>query len=209
MLSRAGLAGSILARHLRPRHEDRQRRHDGHRPDNESYLINVMRFVGLLDAEGNKTDQASKVFNQHQDEAFQKGFGELVKRAYKALFDLHSDKAWDLDVDGLITFFRSSDDTSAVIGRRQAHTFRALASLAGHGEVESRSSAGKKPANKSAPARKSSAPIPATKLKVTTRDAKHRDLGLTVRVEINLPADGDQETYDRIFKSIRENLLNG
>jgi hypothetical protein len=30
-----------------------------------------------------------------------------------------------------------------------------------------------------------------------------------VRIEINLPADGDQETYDRIFKSIRENLLNG
>ena len=36
-----------------------------------------------------------------------------------------------------------------------------------------------------------------------------RDLGLTVRIEINLPATGDQETYDKIFKSIRENLLNG
>ena len=34
-------------------------------------------------------------------------------------------------------------------------------------------------------------------------------VGLTVRIEINLPAEGDQETYDRIFKSIRENLLNG
>jgi hypothetical protein len=35
------------------------------------------------------------------------------------------------------------------------------------------------------------------------------NVGLTVRIEINLPADGDQDTYDRIFKSIRENLLNG
>jgi hypothetical protein len=33
-------------------------------------------------------------------------------------------------------------------------------------------------------------------------------VALTVRIEINLPASGDQETYDRIFKSIRENLLN-
>lgn len=33
-------------------------------------------------------------------------------------------------------------------------------------------------------------------------------VGLTVRIEINLPADGDQETYDRIFRSIRENLIN-
>jgi hypothetical protein len=40
-------------------------------------------------------------------------------------------------------------------------------------------------------------------------DAGNRNLGLTVRIEINLPATGDQETYDKIFKSIRENLLNG
>ena len=34
-------------------------------------------------------------------------------------------------------------------------------------------------------------------------------VGLTVRIEINLPAVDDQDTYDKIFKSIRENLLNG
>jgi hypothetical protein len=34
-------------------------------------------------------------------------------------------------------------------------------------------------------------------------------VGLTVRIEINLPPGGDQATYDAIFKSIRENLLNG
>ena len=34
-------------------------------------------------------------------------------------------------------------------------------------------------------------------------------VALTVRIEINLPAAGDQDTYDRIFKSIRENLLRG
>ena len=34
-------------------------------------------------------------------------------------------------------------------------------------------------------------------------------VGLTVRIEINLPAGGDKETYDAIFQSIKENLLNG
>lgn len=34
-------------------------------------------------------------------------------------------------------------------------------------------------------------------------------VGLTVRIEINLPPGGDQATYGAIFKSIRENLLNG
>lgn len=35
-----------------------------------------------------------------------------------------------------------------------------------------------------------------------------RDMALTVRIEINLPAGGSQETYDNIFKSIRANLIN-
>jgi hypothetical protein len=33
-------------------------------------------------------------------------------------------------------------------------------------------------------------------------DSENPNFGLTVRIEINLPATGDQETYDKIFKSI-------
>ena len=33
-------------------------------------------------------------------------------------------------------------------------------------------------------------------------------VGLTVRIEVNLPADGDEEVYDRIFRSIRKNLID-
>jgi hypothetical protein len=39
-------------------------------------------------------------------------------------------------------------------------------------------------------------------------ERNQRNVGLTVRIEVNLPAAGDQETYDKIFRSIRENLLN-
>lgn len=35
-----------------------------------------------------------------------------------------------------------------------------------------------------------------------------KDMALTVRIEINLPANGSKETYDNIFKSIRANLIN-
>ena len=34
-------------------------------------------------------------------------------------------------------------------------------------------------------------------------------LRLTVRVEINLPADAKPETYDNIFQSLRKNLIDG
>jgi hypothetical protein len=35
-----------------------------------------------------------------------------------------------------------------------------------------------------------------------------KEMALTVRIEINLPAEASAETYDNIFKSIKVNLLN-
>lgn len=79
--------------------------------NNESYLINALQFVGLLDDDGNKTAAATTVFSSHKEEDFQKAFADLVKDAYSDLFDLYGDQAWALDIDDLITFFRSSDQT--------------------------------------------------------------------------------------------------
>jgi len=33
------------------------------------------------------------------------------------------------------------------------------------------------------------------------------DVGLTVRIEVNLPPDGNSETYDAIFASINKHLM--
>jgi hypothetical protein len=186
--------------------------------NNETYVINILRFIKVLDDEGKKTTKANSVFTKHDDEEFQKGLAEMVEAAYSDLFALHGEQAWELAADKLISYFRSTDHTSAIVGQRQASTFQALAGLCGHGQ---------------APAQKTTAPVRRTEKKLSARkpakedkpdfvsipeqapiQKKHqqkdgRDVGLTVRIEINLPAAGDQETYDRIFKSIRENLLNG
>ncbi len=180
-------------------------------PNNESYVINTLRFVGAIDAEGNKTAESTTVFNQHDPTAFQQAFGKMVKTAYTELFALHGDAAWELQLDGLISFFRNSDQTSDNVGKRQASTFQALASLAGHGEL----SALPKPSTKSKefkpkiPKAKIEKPALIDSSKVPLNgNGQMRDVGLTVRIEVNLPAAADQETYDRIFRSIRENLLN-
>jgi hypothetical protein len=180
-------------------------------PNNESYVINTLRFIGAIDAEGNKTEKATAAFNRHETTAFQLAFGELVKTAYADLFALHKDDAWELDLDGLITFFRTSDQTSDLVGRRQASTFQALASLAGHGEV----TAPQKQSTKAKETKPKAAKVKIEKASATGNGAQPqgekgqvRDVGLTVRIEVNLPAAADQETYDRIFRSIRENLLN-
>jgi len=185
-------------------------------PNNESYVINTLRFISVIDDEGKKTQEATKVFSQHDEAAFQKAFAPLVKSAYSDLFDVHGDESWKLDIDSLIQYFRSTDDTSSIVGRRQATTFQALSALSGHADVPAikttptKNSVPKSTAKKAAKTQSKSTPErqSPTNQKLSPSQTNGA-FGLTVRVEINLPADGDQDTYDRIFKSIRENLING
>lgn len=178
----------------------------GFAPKNESYIINTLRFLGFIDQEGNKTKEAGEIFSLHQDEAFQEEFGSIVKKSYTELFTLHGEKSWVLDLDSLITFFRQTDQSSGIVGKRQANTFLALAGLSGHGELPQPKASKKGDTLKKT--KKTSTKTLEKSKEIKTGDTATRDFGLTVRIEINLPAEGDQETYDRIFKSIRENLLN-
>jgi hypothetical protein len=114
----------------------------------------------------------------------------------------------------LITYFRQTDQTSAIIGSRQSGLFKIFASLAGHGDLPPTKSAKSKVAKSSSnPKVKSSAKTvpqtPGSPAQLTAGAPAAKEFGLSVRIEMNLPADGTKETYDNIFKSIRENLLNG
>jgi Family of unknown function (DUF5343) len=182
-------------------------------PKNESYVINVLRFLGVIDEEGKKVDTKSTAFVQHKDEAFAAEFEKLVKDAYGELFGLHGDGAWRLDRGGLVQFFRTSDHSSQVVGTRQAGTFSYLAGLSGHGQT---------PANREVSTQRKSRdakPVASIRAKSPTASRAKADapnmsdhgpkFGLTVRIEVNLPAEGDQQTYDRIFRSIRKNLIDG
>lgn len=181
--------------------------------NNESYLINVLQFIGLIDEEGNRTEEGAEVFSHHTDESFAKAFGELVKKSYHSLFDLHDEHAWDLEIDDLITFFRKNDKTSDAIGQRQAKTFKILAGLSGHGElITAVKSTKSKQSKVQATPKKKTKVVNSSKsspLKGGEDKSAARSVGLTVRVEVNLPADGTKEIYDNIFKSIKENLIDG
>ncbi|MER8724131.1 DUF5343 domain-containing protein [Mesorhizobium sp. M1027] len=186
-------------------------------PKNESYVINVLQFLGIIDSEGKRTDTGHAVLTKHEDTEFQQAFAELVKAAYSELFELRGDAAWEMSRDQLIGYFRSADKTGDVIGGRQAGVFMALRELAGHNTSESASA---RPKASSGP-KKQQPPKKATKASATTKSeevmgepptatvlkGQKGDVALTVRIEINLPAEGTQETYDAIFKSIRANLF--
>lgn len=186
-------------------------------PKNESYVINVLRFLGVVDEEGKKVDGKAKAFVQHQDEAFSSEFKKVVREAYEELFELHGDAAWKLDRSSLTQFFRTSDHSTEVVGTRQASTFSALAALSGHAEIPTPKTASvpKKQQGSTATANAKKKPLTSTNHAESTSSgqkastSEQSSVGLTVRIEVNLPASGDQETYDRIFQSIRKNLING
>lgn len=183
-------------------------------PNSGNSVINVLHFTELIDDEGNKTDAAAQIFSIHDNKQFAQQFSEQVKNSYSALFQLHGDEAWTLDRNGLIQFFRPTDKTTARVGELQASTFQVLAEFAGYNKTSTSKSKVKseKPKKKS---RQKDSMKPKTEKVVTplpvapsAGDKESRNFGLTVRIEINLPAGGNKETYDNIFRSIRENLLN-
>ena len=184
-------------------------------PSNESYVINVLRFIGAIDADGNRTDRAAAAFAQ-SDADFPKGFEDMLRDAYADLIQLHRDEAWELSLDKLKSYFRNTDRSTDLVGRLQAQTFQLLAAFAGHGEipapVQTKTPSTKTPSTKPKPATpksKAATPVGSVTHIPTGNPPSVRDFALAVRIEVNLPPGGDQETYDRIFRSIRENLLNG
>lgn len=181
--------------------------------NNESYVINALNFIGIIDEDGKKTSEGSSAFSHHTDDKFSSAFSKLVEKAYSSLFELFGENSWNLHNDDLITFFRQSDQTSDAIGKRQAATFKIFAAVSGHGEIpikrgfkakDSEEMSGASTAKKSSSKKQTKGEI-----KVSSDTGVTKGIGLTVRVEINLPADGSKETYDSIFKSIKENLIDG
>ena len=55
-------------------------------PKNESYVIGVLRFLGVLDEEGEPVNNKSQAFLQG-DESFQAAFADIVHDAYAELFE--------------------------------------------------------------------------------------------------------------------------
>ena len=81
MFGRGGLMAAVnqLGKSFPPQVSADTLKKLGTAPNNETYVLNILRFVGVLDADGKKTAAAGPVFNKHDDAEFQKGFGEMVR----------------------------------------------------------------------------------------------------------------------------------
>lgn len=179
-------------------------------PNNESSVINALQFINLIDTDGKKNQEAAKAFLLDGAD-FEEGFSKLIKSAYSKLFGLHNEAAWSLDEAELVTFFRQTDQTSQEIGKRQAKVFKMFAALSGKAEPittkpKSSPKSGSKPGKKKQTETQQSNDKSLAELNPVSHLSQ--SLGLSIKIEVNLPTDASSDTYDSIFKSIREHLLD-
>lgn len=188
-------------------------------PGNESYLINILRFLGLINETGAKVDEAANAF-YGSDEHFKEGMTELVQKAYKPVFEELGPDTWNASRDALSHWFRMVDKTTDLIGGRQAATFLALAGATGNGTpIEARSTskaAPKTPARTPRPKKSAAASDAQPKADIQKPLSSHLGvngtapgggpIGLSVRVEINVPVGATADEYDAMFASIRKHL---
>jgi hypothetical protein len=183
-------------------------------PNNETYVLNSLRFIGVLDKDFNRTDIAHDLFVEGDDE-FQAGLAKMIEASYKPMFELHGDDAWVLSKDKLATWFRQKDKSSDLVGKRQADTFVRLGELAGKRESQGLTPNVRRDAMMQVknPRSGSKPPVNVRVEKQTpATQSRGKEAGspvsLAVRIEVNLPASADQSVYDAIFRSIRANLID-
>jgi hypothetical protein len=193
-------------------------------PSNESYVISVLRFLGLIGEDGVRVEDKTSYFFGN-DDTFKSGLEETLRTAYSRVFAEMGEEALDAPRDDLIHWFRASDKTSELVGQRQTSTFQTLAALAGHGDLPAvRSGAAKKPAAASpgSPTKKTTTRKTTPRKQVEKSGGDDADgvtgtdgggkngqeVGLTVRIEVNLPPGGDADTYEAIFASIKKHLMS-
>ncbi|MBB6507036.1 hypothetical protein F4695_000355 [Rhizobium soli] len=58
--------------------------------NNESYVINALQFLGVIDEEGKRTEKGHEVFVLPPGE-FEKAFASLVREAYTDLFEIRGE----------------------------------------------------------------------------------------------------------------------
>ncbi|MHB9032581.1 MAG: DUF5343 domain-containing protein [Anaerolineae bacterium] len=176
-------------------------------PKNESSTISALRYLGLLDASGSRTRAAETLFSLGDDAAFSAALGELVRKAYRELFEIRGPGAWRLSAEDLATYFSQTDGTSPKVARLQVKTFQILAQAAGQ------LPAAESPAPRQAAAQaRGWRSDKGAAIKVVNGDSPARrrasgGMNLTLHIDLHLPPGADQETYDRIFRAVREQLL--
>ena len=181
---------------------------------NEKQVLDILRFLGLLDDAGKPVDKCVTLFNTHKDEDFQKKLAELVRSAYGDLFSLHKENAWGLPDAELIGYFRAEDKSTASRGTRQAIAFTSLGVMAGKREASANSSIKKGSGKGTTRAKKSEGANAGSKgtggkreqARVTAPEGDSTRPAIAINIQLTLPSGIDEAGYEKLFAAMKKHL---
>lgn len=171
----------------------------GFTSSNDRAAIKVLKFLGMLDA-GGKPQASYREFMDHT-----RAKSVLAARmlgAYDDLF-LADKKAHEKGTEALKGWFKTKTGASDAVAKKMATTFKSLATYADFADVEpAKDQVDEAPSDREDRTDESD--------KIPPRgsgDESPPPLGLTYRIEINLPDTTNVDTYRAIFRAIREELM--
>lgn len=168
----------------------------GFTSSNDRAAIKVLKYLGMLDSSG-RPQAAYREFMDH-NKAKQVLAGRL-RQAYDDLFVADKD-AHNRETEKLKGWFKTKTGVSDSVARKIATTFKSLASYA-----DFTSAGAPAPGRHEAPA--ADPAKPKFEKPATNDPPQDLALGLSYRIEVNLPDTTNVDTYRAIFRAIREELL--
>ena len=148
-------------------------------------VIDILKDMGFLAPDGIPTDMYAQFQNpEHSGQLLAQG----VKKAYPSLFKAYP-KAQEMPKEKLEGFIKEHTGADKSVVEKIYGTIKRLCSLADF-SVESTSSSPSATTTSHPPASSAFLPIP-----------------ITMNIQIVIPSDATAEQYDKIFLSIKKNLL--
>lgn len=164
---------------------------------NDSSIIPVLKFVGLVGQDGRPTDLWHAV--RSSDTGSRARVGEGIKAAYADLFALYPD-AHRKDTESLRNFFRTHTSGGEQVQSKLVQTFQTLAEF---GDFEASVPADDADRHRVEP----------ESTRTSSRTGGHvakpvaSGISLTVNIQLQLPATADAGVYEALFVSMRKHLV--
>lgn len=157
---------------------------------NDRAIVPLLKDLGFLTADGSPTAR----YREYRDSSKSKSvMAEALKEAYSDLFQIN-EKLSEADKDAVTGRFKATHGVTDDIASRQAATFFALLKLADLNAEAGAPKVIEPPAPKAASG--------------GIRDVPKNNLQIAYNIQIQLPATRDIQTYNAIFKAVRENLID-
>jgi hypothetical protein len=164
-----------------PRVSEKYLKSIGMKASNDTSIIRVLKFVGLLDSSGVPTAEYKSFRDKTRGPAI---LADLTRKAYAELYSTYEDAQYRSDEE-LKNFFRPHTTLGDQVVTYQVGTFKALTEFADF---------------KATPAARSASIGPAT-------PETYLEPSIHLNLQIHLPDSKDPATYDMIFQAIAKHLL--